>query len=216
MNVKSVALLAITLGAIAGTMDAWAQAQTLRVEPGAVRHDPTDGVSGSFRLVRDSGGTWSTGRGGACLLADFSASLGASPCVTHGDCDATLAAFLDALPNEASADGTRAYCARPEGAREPKGCWLRPGPQAQYCVVSPLTPLLMNQPVRLPAPPAAGVPAFPLQDGEKVRWMVYTCLNGFDFSQPAAARDRPGCANGDPGTSTSLGGRPKTLKPAQP
>jgi hypothetical protein len=188
-------LIWLTCLVIAASPKALAQApaNTLRLEPGAAVFDIDQRISASFTLVQHPAGMWSTGRGGACLLADVSASLGVTHCAVQDDCLEYLQAFLKSLPADVSADGAHGYCAQPAGDTEPKRCWVRPGAQADYCVVSPAEPLPLGQPVRLPRAPAPGVPAFPLADGQPVRWMVNTCLNGFDFSQPEANRDRLGC-----------------------
>jgi hypothetical protein len=194
---------------------AWAQPPSvpLRLEPGEVVFDPVQGISASFTLVQHPAGMWSTGRGGACLLADVSASLGVTPCAVQDDCQEYLQAFLNRLPAGASADGVHGYCAQPEEDTEPKRCWVRPGTQADYCVVSPAEPLPLDQPVRLPRAPAPGVPAFPLPDGQPVRWMVNTCLNGFDFSQPEASRDRLGCKGEHPQSLESRSGKALKVQP---
>ena len=210
MNTKLIVQLAAILTGSIGLVAAQAQPQTFQNEPGPIQHTPADGVGGSFKLKKDQGGTWSIGTGGACLIADFSASLGESKCVTHDDCKPMLADLKSRLNSD---NGEWAYCARPESSNEPKRCWFRPGPQAEYCNISPGVPLVPNQVVQLPKPPKKGVPAFPLNDDKEVRWMVYSCLNGFDFSQAAISKDRLGCGNSDANISSSLGGKPKTLRP---
>jgi len=200
---------------IACATQAWAQPPSvpLRLEPGDVEYDAAQGISASFTLVRHPAGMWSTGRGGACLVADVSASLGVTLCAVHDDCKDYMVAFLSRLPEDVSADGAHGYCAQPSGDTEPKRCWIRPGAQADYCVVSPAEPLPLDQPVRLPKAPAAGVPAFPLADGQPVRWVVNTCLNGFDFSQPEANRDRLGCKGDHPQSLETRSGDALRVQP---
>lgn len=213
MKTLSGPLFIIVLTGFLSQATAFAQPGTYRNEAGPIRYRADEGVSGSFRLKKDPGGTWSTGTGGGCLVADFSASLGDSRCVTHDDCNDYLGRFLADLPTGSSAEGAHGYCARPGDTSEPRRCWIRPGPQAAYCLVSPLAPLPLNQPVQIPPAPMKGVAAFPLADGRKVRWMVFTCLNGLDFSHPDSPKDRPGCRESDANLSTSQGGKAKTLTP---
>ena len=207
----------VTSWAIAMALVGQAVAQqlpdTLKAEPGEISYQPGEGVSGSFVLVEDPAGLWSTGRGGACLVADLSASLGQTPCVVQDDCKEYHDEFRSRLPAEHDAKGSHAYCLQPADAAEPKRCWIRPGAQSDYCVVSPAHPLALNKPIRLPQAPAQGVPAFPLADGKPVRWMVNTCLNGFDFSQPNARRDRLGCKGEHPKSLETRTGRATTLNP---
>jgi len=190
-----------------------AQPMTYRNQPGTIKHHAATGVSGSFTLKADPAGTWSMGTGGGCLVEDVSASLGERRCVTNDDCIDYVDSFVAALPAGTTAEGAHGYCAQPDRSREPRRCWIRPGPQPEYCVVSPMSSLPLNQAVKIPSSPQSGVPVSKLGDGKKVRWMVLTCLNGFDFSQPTMGKDRLGCKSSDANQSTTLSGRAKTINP---
>jgi hypothetical protein len=193
--------------------NAAATPKALQVKPGTVQYHETRGVSGSFKLVSNKSGLWSTGTGGGCLLADFSASIGVHACTTQTDCDAPLAELKTRLSAAGKPAEAHGYCTRAAQQHAPRTCWFRPGPRADYCFVSPTVPLTINQAVQLPKSPGTSIPALPLGDGKPVRWMVYTCLNAFDFGSPGAAKDHPGCAMGKLDTLVTEGGKAKTIKP---
>lgn len=161
----------------------------------------THEVTGSFTLMKDAqDGIASSGFGGACLVADFSATIGERACTTSTDCAPALQAFKDVAPAPATGEpnpvaGAFAYCL-PTHAAGPKRCWIRPGSPVTHCNVSTTMARELNKRVELP-----DVPADPLKNGKRVLWIVHACLNAVPG----------GCAGTDPVKYKTWDSDPKTF-----
>lgn len=165
-------------------------------------------VTGSFKLVDGtttvvgdppqdvvSDGIISAGSGGACLVADLSASIGGEACNTRADCNDDLEKFRALTRPDKIKDERFAYCLPPKGNDGHKKCWIRPG---YFCDIRQFNPLFRDY-YYLPASATKLVAdANPLNDGKPVRWLVHACLNKYN---PGLGHDYSGCGPDDPNES---------------
>ncbi|MEO5629568.1 MAG: hypothetical protein ABIQ62_07360 [Thermomonas sp.] len=169
-----------------------AAAQTSKaIVPGKVRA-AAGTISATFKVIESKDGIQSTGTGGACLVANLSGR----ECHTDDDCRDLRTAYHP--------DGW-AYCLQPKSSIGAKACWIRPGRQADYCRVSPVSPYPLGAEISLPR-----VDGAPRHDDTPVRWLIHGCLARYD---PAAGKDHPGCKLSDPATMKTWNGKATTVQP---
>jgi hypothetical protein len=150
-----------------------------------------DTISGSFRVdAPRRRGIQSSGTGGACLVAE----PGDRECSTDVDCSDLRTKYHPA---------GAAYCLRQGGMKKHKTCWVRPGPDLDFCLKSPVAPLPAITRIDLPQvdPRVMGA-------GPDVRWRVHACLNGYDA---AAKADNHACGDSTASNRMTSDGPPRRI-----
>jgi len=120
-------------------------------------------------------------RGGACMVADLNASgiPNAQSCSNDGQCQG-------GLPN----NGWRGYCVESR-------CWVKPSPDASFCLRGRATGTHMITPDA-----TATNPVYQRAGGRPVNWRLLTCLNGYDDT---TGEDSFDCAGGGSNRLSRLG-----------
>lgn len=168
-------------------------AQVLVVAPGKIV-DKNGWVSGSFKLTygytTGSGvATWkvgiaSLGHGGGCLVTDLGET---KLCSNDAECP----------KDKIDLKGGYGYCVQLD-ASAPKSCWYK-GDDAKWCYKKKVAgpPLNLGETIELPVPywkgdiEYHGINAAFLHNGREARYMVITCLNGYDEVKNADVPDCP-------------------------
>jgi hypothetical protein len=184
-----VALLFVALLVVAIALPAHAQTRR-EIVAGPVKATG-DTISGSFRVQESHrAGIVSAGTGGACLVAERNDRS----CSSDDDCGDLRAHYHPA---------GAAYCLQPQGAPSHRTCWVRPGPDLEFCLKSPLAPLPVNTRIDLPQADSRV-----MADGHDVRWRVHACLNGYDA---AAKADNHACGDSTATNRMTSDGPPRRI-----
>jgi hypothetical protein len=176
--------LLVVLLAVGCTLSGHVAAQQKwSVKPGAVTkvdkrlyRDREARVTGTFVFEADSNGIESNRYGGACLVADLTAQgIGKKVCSSDLDCHPVVK--VERRPGQPEVPGVtvpayEGYCLASGPRDRVRSCWVRPGPQPEFCMTSKQTggPLQAKQ-YALPV-----VKADPTGKGP-VRWRIHSCLN---------------------------------------